>query len=100
LRKLVLADAAKADLLKIADYTERTWGIDRKRVYLALLRDRLAILRDTPEIGTAREDLAPEIRSLLIGKHIAFYDHDTAAVTILRLLHQSMDVNRQIGDEP
>jgi toxin ParE1/3/4 len=90
-RKLRLSGPARRDLQDIGDYTRREWGAAKKRKYLRRIRDRLEELRDMPGIGAPRGDIAAGLRARLVGKHIVFYRESKTTVTIIRVLHQSMD---------
>ncbi len=90
-RKLRLSGPAKRDLQDIGDYTRREWGAAQRRKYLRRIRDRLEALRDGPGIGAPRDDIAAGLRACPVEKHIVFYRESKTAVTIVRVLHQSMD---------
>jgi toxin ParE1/3/4 len=38
------------------------------------------------------EEVGPGLRRALAGSHVVFFREDAAAVTVVRVLHQSMDV--------
>lgn len=44
-----------------------------------------------PGIGTARGDIAAGLRARPVEKHIVFCRESKTTVTIIRVLHQSMD---------
>jgi toxin ParE1/3/4 len=89
MKRLLVSDAARADLKSIARYSEREWGKARKKQYLAAIRARFGALRHRPEM--ARRDIGTGYRSLPIGRHLIFYRIGTDAVVIVRVLHQRMD---------
>ncbi|MEQ8294722.1 MAG: type II toxin-antitoxin system RelE/ParE family toxin [Roseovarius sp.] len=53
---------------------------------------------DNPRIGTDCSDLLPGCWRLITGRHLAFYEVDGAAIFVIRVLHQSMDVPRHLRD--
>lgn len=63
---------------------------DRKCAASALL-DRLwdvaEALRDFPEIGPARPEIAPDARSLTVGNYLILYRVHRDTVEIVRVLH-------------
>jgi len=91
MKRLLVSDAARADLKSIARYSEREWGNARKKQYLAAIRARFSALRHRPEIGVVRRDIGAGYRSLPIGRHLVFYRIGSDAVVIVRVLHQRMD---------
>ena len=90
-RKLRLSGPARRDLQAIGAYTLREWGAAQKRKYLRRIRDRLEALRDMPGIGTPRDDVDTGLRASPAERHIIFYRETKTTVTIVRVLHQSMD---------
>ncbi|WP_220124964.1 type II toxin-antitoxin system RelE/ParE family toxin [Roseovarius sp. TE539] len=52
----------------------------------------------SPCRGAARRcaaaEVAPGLRRALAGAHVVFFREDAAAVTVIRVLHQRMDVAR------
>ena len=54
---------AAADLNRIATYTLRNWGRRQTTAYLKALSDRFGWLAEHPEIGRARPEILPELRS-------------------------------------
>ena len=99
-RRLRLSNPARRDLAGIADYTLRAWGEKQKAKYLGVIGDRFRALRNSPGLGVAREDIAPGLRAHPAGRHIIFYREVEDAVEIVRVLHQSMDVERRITGDP
>ena len=91
-KALVISGPAHRDLAQIAEYTQRTWGTGQKRKYLGALKAALKTLRNTPDIGSARDDISPALRVLSVEKHLVFYrltDQDT--IIVVRILHHAMD---------
>lgn len=86
--------AAAADLREIGRYTKATWGASQARQYRCELELVLHKLGLNPGIGQERSDIAPRVRSFPVASHVAFYTPRRGGITILRLLHSSMDVGR------
>ena len=89
---------ALADLREIARYTRETWGLGRARLYREELELEIQKLALSPGMGRARSDVAPSVRSFPIARHVAFYVEREGGITVLRLLHPSMDVARAFSD--
>jgi toxin ParE1/3/4 len=90
-----LSPAAQADLRDIRIYTKTTWGEAQARKYLSELRSGLEKLADTPLMGKTREEIAQGLRSFPLARHIAFYRESSDGIEVVRVLHASMDVERQ-----
>ena len=83
---------ALADLLDIARYTHATWGTKQARLYREELELAIQKLALSPGLGRVRADVAPSVRSFPIARHVAFYVERDGGITVLRVLHPSMDV--------
>ena len=90
---------ALEDLRDIARYTRETWGRKQARLYREELELRIRKLALSPGMGRVRADVAPSVRSFPIARHVAFYVEGEGRVTVLRLLHPSMDVARAFSDD-
>jgi toxin ParE1/3/4 len=88
-----LTARAAADLREIGHYTKKTWGVAQARHYRDEIELALRKLSLTPDIGRQRDAIAPGVRSFKVAAHIAFYVQRKDGITILRLLHPSMDVD-------
>jgi toxin ParE1/3/4 len=85
---------AVEDLREIGRYTKQTWGVVQASRYREELELALKKLSLSPRIGLERKEIAPQVRSFTVASHIAFYFLRKDGITILRLLHPSMDVER------
>ena len=91
--RLVVSKSAENDLEEIWLYlvefgeTVATKQIDDIFVQC----ERLLVM---PEMGRKREDLAPGVRSIVIGRYIVFYRLSEDRVELVRILHTSRDIRR------
>jgi toxin ParE1/3/4 len=85
---------AVEDLREIGRYTRETWGLAQARSYRQELELLLKKLSLTPSVGHSRNEIAENVRSFPVGSHIAYYLPRKNGITILRLLHPRMDVER------
>ncbi len=81
---------AAADLLQIANYTERTWSTQQSEKYVAVLQQGCAMLAENPALGRVFDPERPDVRRIESGSHVIFYRKIQKEVLILRLLHKSM----------
>lgn len=88
-----LTARAAADLREIGRYTKETWGLEQARRYREELEIALQKLSLSPNVGRQREAIAHGVRSFRVAAHMAFYIQRKDGITILRLLHPSMDVD-------
>ena len=94
MKEIVYRPEADADLESIWDYTLREWGLDQALKYDADLIGRIERLARGQSPSRSADDIAPGLRRVLAGEHVVFFREDDAAVTVVRVLHQRMDVGR------
>ena len=96
MQRFIIAKPAGENLKSIARYTERTWGNAQRQRYLASLYERFAFLAQFPGKGISRDELASGLRSFKEGKHLIFYFTQDAAILIVDILHESMDIDARM----
>jgi len=84
---------AVEDLKEIGRYTRKTWGLEQARRYREELEIAFQKLSLSPNVGRQRDTIAAGVRSFRVAAHIAFYVQQKDGITILRVLHPSMDVD-------
>lgn len=78
-RRVVLTETAREDLADAWEFYAQDSPAAADRMVDALL-ERLRELETMPELGRRRHELRPGVRSLLIGRYLAFYTVDGEAV--------------------
>lgn len=91
-----LTNKAYADLKSIAEYTQTTWGIEKRKEYLTQLDESFHMIAGNVGIGRNCDHIREGYLSHPVGKHLVFYRIEKEMVTIVRILHQSMDVKQQL----
>lgn len=56
------------------------------------IRNALKRLADYPLSGTERNELSPGLRSVPIGKYIAFHRFEKGEIQVVRILHGARDL--------
>ncbi len=87
----VFTEKAERDLEKIIDYTVERWGDIRAIQYIELLQEAAQLLASNPDIGVKRDSLLTALLSFPCQSHILYYLKDSHGVSIIRVLHSSMD---------
>ena len=90
---------ALADLREIARYTRESWGRKQARLYREELELSIQKLALSPGLGRVRANVAPSVRSFPVARHVAFYIESEDGITVLRVLHPSMDVAGAFPEE-
>ena len=101
-----LTDAALSDYREILLWTDDYFGERQARVYSEVIEDALTALMDGPACRDvkARDDVSPGLFSLHVarnkhkGRHIIAFrvEHQQNVVRILRILHDSMEIERHL----
>ena len=94
--RLELSRRAQADLDDIRDFSVSEFGFERAIPYLDAIEQGFRRLLDHPRIGTSRTDLRPGVRSYPVGEHRIYYRLTADRVSVIRLLHKSMDEARNL----
>ena len=94
--KLILRARARQDIDAILDYSHAEHGKSAAEAYYALINAALARLTDYPQLGMARIDLRSGLRSYPVGEHRIYYLALSDQLSIVRILHKSMDVERHL----
>ncbi|WP_417593067.1 type II toxin-antitoxin system RelE/ParE family toxin [Parasphingorhabdus sp.] len=93
--ELRLSRRAANDLAEIADYTIAEFGIDQARLYRDQFQACFRSLLDNPQLGRSAEDIAPGLRRIRQQAHVVFYRVERDGLLIVRVLHHSMDFERE-----
>ncbi len=86
-----LTPDAKASMMQIAQYTQKTWGVQQRISYLKSIDDCFQALANTPTQGKVRPEIHHNLRSFSVGKHIIFYIIKKDYIVIVNVLHERMD---------
>ena len=98
--KFSLTEKAKDDLKKIARFTQKRWGKVQRNTYLRSLDGCFHQLSDNPAMGRSCDEIKPGYYKFPTGSHVVFYRCKTERmIEIVRILHESMDVELQLSDE-
>lgn len=113
MRRLSVEPPARADIKAIRNYTRRVFGAGAQLKYGALMQRAFDLLRENPNRTGVRvpDDLprAPYTFHLRHARtrgvapkqprHIVVFTSDDATLTVLRVLHDSMDLARHVDDD-
>ena len=91
---LIVPFIVKDDLKAIYQYGKLNWGEIKASDYIDHLKIKFWNLTETPQIGAKRDILPPDLRSLVVKKHIIFYRLKTRQVEIVRVLHGKQDPHK------
>ena len=94
MNKFLLSSKAKTDLIKIAKYTQLTWGIPQRNDYLKKLDSTFKLLAAEPELGVNCDYIREGYSKYAQVSHVIYYKkYKNNQIFIVRILHKSMDIN-------
>jgi toxin ParE1/3/4 len=97
MNKFLLSAKAKTDLIKIAKYTQLTWGIPQRNDYLKVLDNTFKVLANEPELGLNCDYIKKDYSKYPQASHVIYYkEYKNNQILIVRILHKSMDVNSSL----
>lgn len=101
--KIVLSREAETDLANIATWTAENYGKKQAEIYIDAILDTIDELSvGEPVRSKPRDEIAIGIRTLHMtkrgrrGRHLLVYKAGNERLTIVRILHDSMEVSRHL----
>ena len=91
-----LRPLAEEDLITIWLYSYERWGELQADLYLEKLKHTFARLAETPQLARERAEFIPPVRIHPCEQHLIVYLAIDNGVDIIRVLHQSMDVDSRL----
>jgi toxin ParE1/3/4 len=88
---------AQHDLGQILDYIAKD-NLDAAVKHRQRLEKRWLTLLDQPRIGTKRDDIEPNLRSVTEGNYVIFYRIVPDGIQVVRVLRASQDTKRAFHD--
>ena len=91
MRQLELTNSARQDLKEIWEYI--AWNnLAAANKLVKSITDKLPLLCDHPLMGSRRDDLLINLRSISVKKYIIYYQPFDDRIEILHVLHSSRDI--------
>ena len=91
----LLSPMAEADLEQIWVYTAQEWSAEQAETYTNDIIDAFEAIASGKKIGRPVSVREGYLKAL-IGRHAIYYQIRSEVFTIIRILHQSMDVERHM----
>lgn len=87
---------ADEDLYETWLYGLGRWGLEQADNYQDQLEKMIRYLAENPQHGKDQSFIVNGLRSFPSGSHRVFYMFEEGYITVVRVLHQSMDTERHI----
>ena len=94
--RIVKQALVERDLIEIWLYTFDEWGEKQADKYLDDLDAAIKLLAEQPLICRERTELDPPVRIHRAGHHLIVYMVLDDGISIVRVLHESMDVDSHL----
>ena len=91
-----LSPAAQADMESIWNYTVRHWGEAQAEIYTRGIQAACEALSNGTLVSRSADDIRAGYRKAAVGSHVMFFRMQADVVEIIRILHQSMDIERHL----
>lgn len=88
--------AAEADIEGIWDFTVERWGRDQAVRYIRDIKATSAGIADGRIHVRSADDIREGYKQAACGAHMIYFLDDSDGIAVIRILHQSMDVDRHI----
>ena len=99
MRKLTRTATAEDDLDEILTYLNGHSPASADR-FAAAFEARCQLLPSQPNTGRARNDLAPGLRSVVVGRYVVFFLATDDDLFIVRVLHGSRNITPDMFTVP
>jgi toxin ParE1/3/4 len=94
MRDYLLTPRARADLDEIWNCTAERWSVAQAERYLREVQRGIKAVK--PGLGRCCDELRAGYYKIPVGSHIVFYRRTQTKIQIVRVLHQSMEVDRHL----
>lgn len=91
-----LRPKAEEDLENIYQYSVNHWGYEQADKYIYELETNFRNLAQYRHIGRDCSYISPNLRAFYITPHIIYYKLISSGIAIVRILHESMDMEKHI----
>ena len=92
-----LTSEAQKDLIHIYVYGSQNFGETQAEFYFSELENCFQILSETPLICRERIEFTPPVRIHPHGRHLVIYLIQNDQTLIIRILHDSMDIQQHLS---
>ena len=94
----VISKKAVSDLEEIWLYTVEKWSIDQADRYYKLIFDEIQFICKNVNAGKSMEHVRKGYRASKVKSHLIFYRTQNNIVEVIRILHESMDIENRLND--
>ncbi|SFR55612.1 type II toxin-antitoxin system RelE/ParE family toxin [Thiomicrospira sp. ALE5] len=98
--RIELKPKAHDDLSDIWNYTCQQWGTAQAETYIRNIWQTIESLKSNYNASQHIDFVRTGYRKIQAGSHVIFFKPTTTSITIIRTLHQQMDIERHLVSAP
>lgn len=98
MKRIIKRARATVDLTDAWTYSSVQWGADQADALIEEIEKRFATLAEFPMAGARCDEISSGLRRLVVEHHLVFYFIRDDWIEIVRVLHERMDVTRQLEE--
>lgn len=95
--RLILLPSARRDLARIWSDTANRWDREQADSYVLAINRKLEAILDFPASYPEYRSRHGAFRKAASGEHVIFYLAEAKQVEVVRILHNRMDADAQLG---
>jgi len=88
MKKYIVTQAAKRDLMAIAQYGDENYGIEKSDQYRDKLEQRFVSMAEQPYLYPAVDHIHDGYRRSVFGAHSIYYKIEGQGIAIMRILNR------------
>ncbi|AEG32351.1 type II toxin-antitoxin system RelE/ParE family toxin [Thiomicrospira cyclica] len=97
--KIELSPKAQEDLSYIWDYTYHQWGTMQAETYVRNIWHAIESLKSSYNSSQSIDFVRAGYRKIQTGSHVIFFKQASDTITVIRILHQQMDISRHLSTD-
>ncbi|MFA6152180.1 MAG: type II toxin-antitoxin system RelE/ParE family toxin [Chitinophagaceae bacterium] len=96
--KYEISEKALEDLGEIWLYTVELWSVQQADRYYQLIIDEIEYIAQYPDSGKSIDFVKVNYHVSKVKSHLIFYRQVNNRVSIIRILHEKMDIENRLSD--
>ncbi len=94
--KIEFTPKAQDDLSTIWDYTIQQWGVAQAESYIRKIWATIESLNSSHNAAQDAAYIRADYRKVQSGAHVIFFKQTSTTITVIRILQQRMDIERNL----
>ena len=95
--RIELTPKAHEDLSRIWDYSAHQWGKAQAETYIRNIGQTIESLLSSCNASQNVDFIRTGYRRIQSGSHVIFFKYASETITVIRILHQKMDIEKHLS---